>query len=92
MEGFMVVMSITMFILGMLAFFDAFFNYGSMFRMIFASLLIILSVYVYLKTKDLRDLGKEGFAISQANTTDKKAAQSTQPLETSKKKPEPVHH
>lgn len=52
----MILLSITMFVLGVLAFTDAIFNYGNMFRMLFSALLIFMSVWVYLKTKDLGDL------------------------------------
>lgn len=88
----MILLSITMFILGVMAFFDAFFNYGNTFRFIFAGLLVCMSVWVYLKTKDLRDLGKPYMTTSEKFGTDKIKVPMTEHKEEAEKKPETVHH
>jgi hypothetical protein len=54
----MVLLSATMFILGLLAFFDTIFNYGNMFRYIFSGLLIVMSVWVFIKSRSMNDLLK----------------------------------
>lgn len=88
----MILLSATMFILGVLAFTDAIFNYGNMFRMIFSSLLIVLSVLAYLKTRDLNDW--ERLEVVSANGQSKNGEDEGDLIintENSEKKPEKVH-
>ena len=54
----MVLLSATMFTLGLLAFFDTIFNYGNMFRYMFSGLLIVMSVWVFIKSRSMNDLLK----------------------------------
>jgi cytochrome c biogenesis protein CcdA len=54
----MILLSATMLILGLLAFFDTIFNYGNMFRYMFSGLLIVMSVWVFIKSRSMNDLLK----------------------------------
>jgi len=88
----MILLSVTMFILGVLAFSDALFNYGNIFRMLFSALLILMSVWAYLKTRDLNDLERSEIIKTREqikpNTDDVELVQN---IENTKKKPEKVN-
>ncbi len=90
----MILLSITMFILGILAFADAIFNYGNMFRMSFSGLLILMSVWVYMKTRGLNDLERPDIVTAHGSNNQKVARNNevelTRKLENTEKKPEKV--
>lgn len=54
----MLILTFTIFALGVLAFLDTIFSYGSLFRYVFSSSLIVLSGFVYLKAKSIGDFKK----------------------------------
>lgn len=54
----MLILTFTIFVLGVLAFLDTIFNYGSLFRYIFSGSLILLSGWVYIKAKSIGDFKK----------------------------------
>jgi cytochrome c biogenesis protein CcdA len=54
----MLILTFTIFVLGVLAFLDTVFNYGSLFRYVFSGSLIVLSGFVYLKAKSIGDFKK----------------------------------
>jgi hypothetical protein len=90
----MILLSITMFILGVLAFTDALFNYGNMFRMLFSALLIFMSVWVYLKTKDIGDLERLEIVTDKGlenSRQEQEEVELTQRIDEPEKKPEKVN-
>lgn len=60
----MLILTFTIFVLGVLAFLDTIFNYGSLFRYVFSGSLILLSGWVYLKAKALGDFKKTPSIVS----------------------------
>jgi hypothetical protein len=86
----MILLSATMFILGLLAFLDTIFNYGNMFRLLFSGLLIVMSVWVFIKSRGMGDLLKtSGNDTSKANS-DSGQVQSTQIENRRERKPQAV--
>jgi cytochrome c biogenesis protein CcdA len=87
----MILMSITMFTLGMLALMDTIYNYGSIFRVIFSFVLIGFSVLLFAKAKSLPFFDETDTLHStnddSAARTDKQTA--TQPRK--ERKPENVN-
>ena len=88
----MILLSITMFILGVLAFTDSLFNYGNSFRMIFSALLIVMSVWVYLKTKNLDDLSRSEIVSTGNVRTISNDNQDNTEQRRRERKPETIHH
>lgn len=52
----MLLLSCTIFILGVVSFLDTVFNYGSMFRTAFSAMLILLSIWAFVRARSAGDL------------------------------------
>jgi hypothetical protein len=86
----MLILTFTIFVLGVLAFLDSIFSYGSVFRYIFSGSLILLSGWVYIKAKAIDDFKKTPSSLNQG-----KISQETYPAQepekpSRSKKPESV--
>ena len=86
----MLLLSCTIFILGLVSFLDTVFNYGSMFRTAFSAMLILLSIWAFVRARSAGDLLTFEIKSKTIAMPENQTEQIDQPQPQKQKKPEPV--